>query len=98
MTTLRVTYGLEALKISKTSFGDFLVPVINNKFPPVVKRSLTRNTVTSSFHTGIRRADKKPVSAKAVCVYCKGCHVSTQCDTVTDTKPNGCCKEREAMF
>ena len=116
--------GLEALKKSKASFGDFLVPVVNNKLPPVVKRSLTRNhtseewtideltnainkevlvleagsdtsgdhkhsTVTSSFHTGIRRghpADKKPVSAKPVCVYCKGYHVSTQCDTVTDTK------------
>ena len=116
--------GLEALKKSKASFGDFLVPVVNNKLPPVVKRSLTRNhtseewtideltdainkevlvleagsdtsgdhkhsTVMSSFHTGIRRghpADKKPVSAKLVCVYCKGCHVSTQYDTVTDTK------------
>ena len=41
--------GLEALKNPKDSFGDFLVPVVNNKLPPVVKRSLTRNHTSEEW-------------------------------------------------
>ena len=36
-------WGLESLGKSKDSFGDFLVPVVYNKLPPVVKQNLTRN-------------------------------------------------------
>ena len=116
--------GLESLGKSKDSFGDFLVPIVYNKLPPVIKRNLTRDhtsdewtidelrvaidkeilvlesgldssgernysTVTSSFHTGIRKGitgDKKVVSTKPVCLYCKGCHVSICCDVVTDLR------------
>ena len=52
-----------------------------------------RSTVMGSFHTGVRRGqsvqqfgDKKMVSSKPSCIYCKGPHSSAQCNVVTDVK------------
>ncbi|XP_065920284.1 uncharacterized protein [Dysidea avara] len=52
-----------------------------------------RSTITGSFLTGIRKgqsgqqlADKRFVSAKPTCVYCKGLHSSAQCNIVVDVK------------
>ena len=52
-----------------------------------------RLTVTGSFLTEIRKgqsgqqlADKRFVSAKPTCVYCKGLHSSAQCNIVVDVK------------
>ena len=52
-----------------------------------------RSTVTGSFLAGIRKgqsgqqlADKRFVSAKPTCVYCKGLHSSAQCNVVVDVK------------
>jgi len=115
--------GLESLGKSKDLFGDFLVPVVYNKLPQVIKWNLTRNhtleewnidelqdaidkeilvlesgsdssdahkqsTVTGSFHAGIHKGqlDKKVVSSKPMCVYCKGYHVSVYCDVVTNIR------------
>jgi len=41
--------GQEALKKSKDSFGDFLVPVVNNTLSLVVKQSLTRNHTSEEW-------------------------------------------------
>lgn len=52
-----------------------------------------RSTITGSFHTSVRKGslglqlgDKRVVSTKPVCAYCKGPHSSTQCNVVSDVK------------
>jgi len=54
-----------------------------------------RSTVMGSFLTGVSKGqdgrhvqsrDKRMVSGKPVCTYCKGQHTSVHCDVVTDVK------------
>ena len=52
-----------------------------------------RSTVMGSFHTSVRRGqtvqqlgDKKIVSGKQSCTYCKGPHSSVQCNVIADVK------------
>ena len=52
-----------------------------------------RSTVMGSFHTSVRRGqtvqqlgDKKMVSGKPSCTYCKGPHSSVQYNVITDVK------------
>ena len=52
-----------------------------------------RSTVMGSFHTSVHRGqtvqqlgDKKVVSSKPSCTYCKGPHSSAQCNVITDAK------------
>ena len=50
----------------------------------------SRSTITGSFHAGVEKRSldlqsrEKWVSAKPVCVYCKGSYVSIHCNVVTD--------------
>ena len=53
----------------------------------------SRSTITGSFYTSVRKGqsgqqsgDKRVVSAKPVCVYCKGAHNSAHCNVVIDVK------------
>ena len=52
-----------------------------------------RSTITGSFYAGVHKGqsgqqsgDKKGVSAKPICVYCKGPHNSAHSTVVTDIK------------
>jgi len=54
----------------------------------------SRSTISGTFLAGVRKGhsgqhqlgDKRIVSAKPVCVYCKGPHSSAQCNVVVDVK------------
>ena len=42
--------GLESLGKSKNSFGDFLIPIVFGKLPPVVRRNLTRDHTSEQWN------------------------------------------------
>ena len=53
----------------------------------------SQTSITGSFFTGIRKeklrsplGDRRAVSAKPLCVYCKGPHSAVHCTVVVDTK------------
>ena len=63
-----------------------------------------RSTVTGSFLAGVRKGqmgqqptDKRIVSAKPLCVNCKGSHSSAQCNTVVDLKARVDVVKRERL-
>lgn len=130
--------GLESLGKSKNSFGDFLIPIVFGKLPPIVRRNLTRDhsseqwnidelrraiekeiavlesglenhddnshsTITGAFHAGIPRQtgshsrERRGVSTKPVCVYCKNSHASVHCNAVTDVKARIDVVKREGL-
>ena len=63
---------------------------------------LNRSTITGSFHAGIekKQIDVQPrergVSAKPVCVYCKGSHVSIHCNVITEASARADIVKRNA--
>ena len=64
---------------------------------------LNRSTITGSFHAGVekKQIDVQPrergVSAKPVCVYCKGSHVSIHCNVITEASARADIVKKERL-